>query len=43
VTVGELLEGFLGSTQSQKPATAACRRHVVSTPLNDPLCRCAAM
>jgi Phage integrase family len=40
VTVGELLEGYLGSAQLWKPATAASHRHVVSTLLGDPLCRC---
>jgi hypothetical protein len=42
MTAGELLEGYLGSAQSRKPATAASHRHVVSTLLNDPLCRCGA-
>ena len=40
VTVGELLEGYLGSAQLWKPATVASHRHVVSTLLDDPLCRC---
>jgi integrase len=40
VTVGELLEGYLGSAQLWKPATAASHRHVVSTLLDDPLCSC---
>jgi len=40
VTVGELLEGYLGSAQLREPATAASHRHVVSTLLDDPLCRC---
>jgi hypothetical protein len=40
VTVGELLEGYLGSAQLWKPATAASHRHVVAALLNDPLCRC---
>jgi len=37
---GELLEGYLGSAQLWRPATAASHRHVVSTLLDDPLCRC---
>jgi integrase len=40
VTVGELLEGYLGSAQLWKPATAVSHRHVVSTLLGDPLCCC---
>jgi len=40
VTVGELLESYIGSAQLWKPATAASHRHVVSTLLGDPLCRC---
>jgi integrase len=40
VTVGELLEGYLGSAHLWKPATAVSHRHVVSALLNDPLCRC---
>ena len=40
VTVGELLEGYLGSAQLWKPATVTSHRHVVSTLLDDPLCRC---
>jgi hypothetical protein len=40
VTVGELLDGYLGSAQLWKPATAASHRHVVSTLAGDPLCRC---
>jgi hypothetical protein len=40
VTVGELLEDYLGSAQLWKPATIASHRHVVSTLLGDPLCRC---
>jgi hypothetical protein len=40
VTVGELLEGYMGSAQLWKPATAASHRHVVSALLDDPLCRC---
>jgi hypothetical protein len=43
MTLRELLEGYLGSAQSRKPATAASHRHVVSTLLNDPLRRCGAM
>jgi len=30
VTVGELLEGYIGSAQLWKPATAVSHRHVVS-------------
>jgi hypothetical protein len=40
VTVGELLEDYLGSAQLWKPATVASHRHVVSTLREDPLCRC---
>ena len=40
VTVGELLEGYLGSAQLWKPATAASHRHVVATLRDDPVCRC---
>jgi len=40
VTVGELLEGYLGSAQLWKPATVASHHHVVSTLAGDPLCRC---
>jgi integrase len=40
VTVGELLEGYLGSAQLWKPATITSHRHVVSALLRDPLCRC---
>jgi integrase len=40
MTVGELLESYLGSAQLWKPATAVSHRHVVSALLNDPLCRC---
>ena len=40
VTVGELLEGYLGSAQFWKPATVASHRHVVSTLLGDLLCGC---
>jgi integrase len=40
VTVGELLEGYLGSAQLWKPATAVSHRHVVSALLNDPLRHC---
>jgi len=40
VTAGELLAGNLGSAQFWKPATVASHRHVVSTLLGDPLCRC---
>ncbi len=40
VTVGELLEGYLGSAQLWKPATLASHRHVVSTLAGDSLCRC---
>jgi len=40
VTVGELLEGYLGSAQLWKPATITTHRHVVSALLGDPLCRC---
>jgi hypothetical protein len=40
VSVGELLEGYLGSDQFWRPATAASHRHVVSTLLGDPLCGC---
>jgi hypothetical protein len=40
VTVGELLEGYLGSAQLWKPATVVSHRHVVSALLNDPLCHC---
>jgi hypothetical protein len=40
VTVGELLEGYLGSAQLWRPATAVSHRHVVSTLAGDPLCRC---
>ena len=40
VTVGELLEGYVGSAQLWKPATAASHRHVVSALLGDLLCRC---
>ncbi len=40
VTVGELLDSFLGSAQLWKPATVASHRHVVSTLVGDPLCRC---
>jgi len=40
VTVGELLEGYLGSAQLWKPATITSHRHVVSALLNDPLCHC---
>jgi hypothetical protein len=40
VTVGELLEGYLGSAQLWKPATAVSHRHVASALLNDPLCHC---
>jgi integrase len=40
VTVGELLEGYLGSAHLWKPATLASHRHVVSTLAEDPLCRC---
>jgi integrase len=40
VTVGELLEGYLGSAQLWRPATAVSHRHVFSTLLGDPLCRC---
>ena len=38
VTVGELLEGYLGSAQLWKPATITSHRHVVSALLDDPLC-----
>ena len=31
VTVGELLEDYLGSAQLWKPATLASHRHVIST------------
>jgi hypothetical protein len=40
VTVGELLEGYLGSAQLWKPATLVSHHHVVSTLAGDPLCRC---
>ena len=40
VTVGELLEGYLGSAHLWKPATLSSHRHVVSTLAEDPLCRC---
>jgi integrase len=40
VTVGELLERYLASAQFWKPATIASHRHVVSTLVGDPLCRC---
>jgi integrase len=40
VTVGELLEGYLGSAQLWKPATVASHHHVVSTLPGDPLCHC---
>jgi integrase len=40
VTVGELLEGYLGSAQLWKPATVTSHQHVVSTLAGDPLCRC---
>jgi hypothetical protein len=40
VTAGELLQGYLGSAQLWKPATATSHRHVVSTLAGDPLCRC---
>jgi integrase len=40
VTVGELLEGYLGSAQLWRPATAVSHRHVVSTLLDDPLSGC---
>ncbi|HYB17694.1 MAG TPA: hypothetical protein VEF71_19810 [Streptosporangiaceae bacterium] len=40
VTVGELLEGYLGSAQLWKPATITSHHHVVSTLAGDPLCRC---
>ena len=40
VTVGELLEGYMGSTQLWKPATITSHRHVVSALLHDPLCHC---
>lgn len=40
VTVGELLEGYLGSARLWKPATVASHRHVLSTLLDDPLSRC---
>jgi hypothetical protein len=40
VTVGELLEGYLGSARLRRPATVASHRHVVSTLLGDPLCGC---
>ena len=40
VSVGELLEGYLGSAQLWKPATAVSHRHVVSALLKDPLCHC---
>jgi hypothetical protein len=40
VTVGELLEGYLGSAQLWKPATAVSHHHVVSALGGDPLCRC---
>jgi integrase len=40
VTVGELLDSYLGSAQLWKPATVASHRHVVSTLVGDPLCRC---
>ena len=40
VTMGELLQGYLGSTQLWKPATVASHHHVVSTLAGDPLCRC---
>jgi hypothetical protein len=39
VTVGELLEGYLGSAQLWRPATAVSHRHVVSNLLGDPLRR----
>jgi len=37
---GELLEGYVGSAQLWKPATAASHRHVVSALPGDLLCRC---
>jgi hypothetical protein len=40
VTVGELLESYLGSAQLWKPATVASHHRVVSTLAGDPLCRC---
>jgi integrase len=40
VTVGELLEGYLGSAQLWKPATVTSHHHMVSTLAGDPLCRC---
>jgi hypothetical protein len=40
VTVGELLEGYLGSAQLWRSATAVSHRHVVSTLVGDPLCGC---
>jgi hypothetical protein len=40
VSVGELLEGYLGSDQFWRPATAASHRRVVSTLLGDPVCGC---
>jgi hypothetical protein len=40
VTVGELLEGYLGSAQLWKPATAVSHRHVIWALLGDPLYRC---
>jgi len=40
VTVGELLQGYMGSAQLWRPATITSHRHVVSALLNDPLCHC---
>jgi integrase len=40
VTVGELLEGYMGSAQLWKPATVTSHRHVVSALIGDPLCGC---
>jgi site-specific recombinase XerC len=38
--LGELLEGYLGSARLWKPTTVTSHSHVVSTLLDDPLCRC---
>lgn len=40
VTVGQLLEDYLGSAQLWRAATVASHHHIVSTLVDDPLCRC---
>jgi integrase len=40
VTVGKLLDSYVGSAQLWRSATVASHRHVVSTLRGDPLCRC---